>query len=120
MSKHHKKVASPKHVDHKPVKVVKAEKSPQDDKQGSESVKMRFKENKYYNDLKVPMFQAGEVYLLEGSEWIQRWVNRGGEIVTDESLAGEVVAVEPVKMEDVPEKSEDSVVAENSGEGMNQ
>lgn len=44
-------------------------------------VKMRFKEHKYYNDLTTPAFYAGEIYELEGAEWIQRWLKRGGEIV---------------------------------------
>lgn len=44
-------------------------------------VKMKFSEHKYYNDLNEPIFRAGEVYELEGAEWIQRWLKRGGVIV---------------------------------------
>lgn len=44
-------------------------------------VKMKFKEHMYYNDLNNPMFNAGEIYELEGADWIQRWLKRGGEIV---------------------------------------
>jgi len=47
----------------------------------SEKVLMRFKEDKFYNDLNTPIFKSGEVYEMEGSSWIQRWVKRGGEIV---------------------------------------
>lgn len=44
-------------------------------------VKMKFTENKFYNDMNKPMFHAGEVYEMEGVEWIQRWLRRGGIIV---------------------------------------
>lgn len=44
-------------------------------------VKMTFKEHKYYNDMNNPMFYAGEVYELEGADWIARWIKRGGVIV---------------------------------------
>jgi hypothetical protein len=47
-------------------------------------VKMRFATHQYYNDLKNPIFYAGEVYELEGADWIQRWLKRGGEIVDGE------------------------------------
>lgn len=46
-------------------------------------VKMKFKEDKFYNDRHTPIFKAGEVYELEGEAWIQRWIKRGGEIVKD-------------------------------------
>ena len=50
----------------------------------SQSVKMKFSEDKFYNDPNVPMFQAGKVYDMEGGDWIQRWLKRGGEIVYGE------------------------------------
>lgn len=50
-------------------------------------VKMRFTEAKFYNDLGKPMFEAGKIYELEGADWIQRWKNRGGEIVEGEEGA---------------------------------
>lgn len=45
-------------------------------------VKMKFKENKFFNDLDNPMFLAGVEYELEGADWIQRWLRRGGEITS--------------------------------------
>ena len=47
-------------------------------------VKMKFSEHKFYTDLNTPMFLAGKVYDVEGADWIQRWVKRGGEIVEGE------------------------------------
>lgn len=44
-------------------------------------VKMKFNEDKFYNDLNHPIFFKGEVYEVEGVEWIQRWLKRGGVIV---------------------------------------
>lgn len=46
-------------------------------------VKMKFKEHKYYTDKDKPIFYAGKIYELEGADWIQRWLKRGGEIVQD-------------------------------------
>lgn len=60
-----------------------------------EEVLMRFSENKFYNDLSKPEFEAGKVYRLKGADWIQRWLKRGGEIVTEELL--EVEAEESVE-----------------------
>lgn len=54
-----------------------------------QKVLMRFKEHKYYNDLNNPIFDAGKVYELSGAAWIERWIKRGGEIVTEEQLAAE-------------------------------
>lgn len=48
-------------------------------------VRMRFKENKFYNDLTKPHFLAGKIYTVEGQDMIDRWLKRGGEIVEDES-----------------------------------
>ena len=48
------------------------------------AVRMVFKEHKYYNDMDTPMFEAGKVYMLEGADWIARWLKRGGEIVEGE------------------------------------
>lgn len=45
------------------------------------TVKMVFKEDKYYNDLNEPKYRAGIVYDIIGSDQIQRWLKRGGEIV---------------------------------------
>ena len=56
-----------------------------------QSVKMKFSEHKYYNDLNVPMFEAGKVYVLEGADWIQRWIKRGGQIVEGELEFPEVI-----------------------------
>jgi len=52
-----------------------------EDALAKDTVKMRFKENKFYNDLDVPLYIAGEVYVIKGADMIQRWLKRGGEIV---------------------------------------
>lgn len=46
-----------------------------------DKVMMVFTEDKYYNDLEAPIFRKGETYEVEGADWIQRWVKRGGVIV---------------------------------------
>lgn len=63
----------------------------------SQKVKMKFSEDKFYNDLNKPMFLAGEIYELEGAGWIQRWLKRGGEIVEGEM---------PLPPQDEPNPSE--------------
>lgn len=67
------KKAEPKNHNKAPLKIT--------EKLAPGKVKMKFSEHKYYNDLNKPLFMAGEVYELEGADWIQRWVKRGGEIV---------------------------------------
>lgn len=47
-------------------------------------VKMTFTERKYYNDMDTPFFEPDKVYELEGADWIQRWLKRGGTIVQGE------------------------------------
>lgn len=47
-------------------------------------VKMKFATHQYYNDLDKPIFESGKVYELEGADWIQRWLKRGGVIVSGE------------------------------------
>lgn len=69
------------------------------------SVKMKFSENKFYNDLNSPIFEKDKVYLLEGADWIQRWLKRGGVVVEDESAPVEAKV-------DVPPPASDSVVGE--------
>lgn len=49
-----------------------------------QKVKMKFSEHKYLNDMNTPHFYAGEVYEVEGAETIQRWLKRGGVIVSGE------------------------------------
>lgn len=49
-----------------------------------QKVVMVFKEDKFYNDLSVPHFKAGEKYVIEGADQIQRWLKRGGDIVEGE------------------------------------
>lgn len=72
-------------------------------------VKMRFKEHKYYNDLHTPMFEQGKVYELEGAEWIQRWLKRGGEIVEGELSFPEAVSDKSELVQsEVEQKSDNS------------
>jgi len=59
-----------------------------------DKVLMRFKEHKFYTDLNKPHFEAGKVYELEGRDWINRWIKRGGELV--DSAPSEVVALSSV------------------------
>lgn len=71
-------------------------------------VKMKFKEHKYYNDLDSPIFEAGKVYEIEGSEWIQRWLKRGGEIVDEVKVVAPVIPVEPEEIDQDLEDLADS------------
>ena len=43
-------------------------------------VKMRFKEDKYYNDVHNPLYRAGEIVEVE-ARMVDRWLKRGGEII---------------------------------------
>jgi len=47
-------------------------------------VKMKFSEDKFYNDFTKAHFEAGKVYEVKGADMIQRWLKRGGEIVSGE------------------------------------
>lgn len=71
------------------------------------TVLMKFTEHKYYNDLSTPLFYAGKVYELEGADWIQRWLKRGGEIIE-----GDVVVAKADK------KVEDEVATQEEAEAM--
>jgi len=51
----------------------------------SSKVKMIFTEAKFYNDSENPIFEPNKVYELEGADWIQRWVKRGGAIVDEKT-----------------------------------
>lgn len=59
-------------------------------KEMPKKVLMRFTTNQFYNNQDVPIFEANKVYALEGQDWINRWLKRGGEIV--ENPRGKVVA----------------------------
>jgi hypothetical protein len=72
----------------------------------SGAVKMKFSEHKYYNDLNKPMFMAGEVYVLEGVEWISRWLKRGGEIVQGDLVMPEHVVNKSQLVANESEKTE--------------
>lgn len=74
-------------------------------------VKMIFKEAKFYNDLETPIFKPGEIYELEGADWIQRWIKRGGAIVDQKTN-------EPVPADgDKGEKVEETIFQDESKEG---
>lgn len=47
-------------------------------------VKMKFKEDKFYTDRSKPYFEKGKIYEVKGTDQIQRWLKRGGEIVEGE------------------------------------
>ncbi len=59
-------------------------------KEMPKKVLMRFSTNQFYNNQDVPIFEANKVYPLEGQDWINRWLKRGGEIV--ENHKGKVAA----------------------------
>lgn len=85
-------------------------------------VKMRFSEDKFYNDLSVAHFEKGKIYDIHGADQIQRWVKRGGEIVqgsievskpdvaNPSSIVGGVETKEPEAVSEVEnhEESRDS------------
>ena len=54
-------------------------------------VKMKFSEDKFYSDPTKVHFEKGKVYEIVGADQIQRWVKRGGEIVSGELSAPEAV-----------------------------
>lgn len=49
------------------------------------TVKMIFSEPKYYNDQDHPIFEANKVYELQGADWIERWIKRGGRVIEDDN-----------------------------------
>lgn len=57
--------------------------------QAQVKAKMRFTEDKYYSDPNVVHFEKGKVYEVCGQDMINRWLKRGGEIVTEEMLKQE-------------------------------
>lgn len=73
-------------------------------------VKMIFTENKFYNDLKNPIFEANKVYELEGADWIQRWLKRGGAIVDENT--GDAIPMDGDKEEKVEETNSEEVKEE--------
>lgn len=89
---------------------------------GKNVVKMKFTEHKYYNDLNNPIFFAGKVYEIEGDDQIQRWLKRGGIIVSGELKLPEQDAPNPSVL--IPEgnkpkeeKQEQEPVAINNESG---
>ena len=50
----------------------------------SQKVKMKFNEDKFYNDFTKPEYEKNKVYTIEGADKIQRWLKRGGVIVEGE------------------------------------
>lgn len=72
----------------------------------SSKVKMIFRENKFYNDLKKPIYLAGVVYEIEPN-MVQRWLKRGGKIVEVPVAKPEVEPQIQEPVESSEEKSED-------------
>lgn len=79
------------------------------------TVRMRFKVDMFYNDLEKPLYLKNQIYNIP-ERMIQRWLNRGGELVDskDPVVAPAPVAkialkevVEPPKKEDEDEEDED-------------
>lgn len=79
-------------------------------------VKMKFAQHMYYNDLDKPIFEAGVVYELEGAEWIQRWIKRGGEVLEGDTglpdsapaNPSELVAKGKEKLDNTPEPTKET------------
>jgi hypothetical protein len=56
-----------------------------------DSVVMVFNDFKYYSDPNTPLYEPGKQYTIDGADMIQRWLKRGGKIVS-----GEIKIEEPV------------------------
>jgi hypothetical protein len=73
-------------------------------------VKMKFKEDKFYNNPFVAHFEKDKIYEVRGGDMIQRWLKRGGEIVQGELEVPEpkpnpsVLVEEQPKQEEAPEQ----------------
>lgn len=67
---------------------------------GEATVKMVFSEQKFYNDLNVPLYDANKVYDVPLS-MRDRWIKRGGQVLSEkeaeafEKAKAEVAAAEP-------------------------
>lgn len=59
-----------------------------DAKKNNSKVKMRFHKDMFYTDQENALYHAGEIYEIE-AKMVDRWLKRGGEIVTDEMLEAE-------------------------------
>ena len=85
-------------------------------KNSYDSVQMKFSEDKFYNDLTKPYFEKGKIYKVEGGDQIQRWLKRGGEIVSgelplparDEPSPSKIVANDSEKSDDAQTSNEDT------------
>lgn len=82
----------------------------QEAESGVKKVFMRFPQNQYYNDQTNPIFEKGKIYELEGASWIQRWLKRGGEILTEEQMAKEKAKAEAKPSKAIVDAGENGVV----------
>lgn len=83
---------------------------------------MRFTEDKYYNDLTIPLYEKGKVYEIRGADMIMRWMKRGGEILTEDQLkeltkqsSKEPVAPPEKPTEDVSKENQEDKPEDNDG-----
>lgn len=61
--------------------------------------KMIFTEDKFYNDLNKPLYLANTEYEIE-PQMVDRWLRRGGKIVTNETQVPEAPAQAPVETQE--------------------
>lgn len=73
----------------------------------SPKVKMKFSRSMFYNDPQVPLYEANTVYEIEPN-MVDRWLKRGGVVVTDEEVVqAPVKAEEPVVPDEEVSEDED-------------
>lgn len=77
-------------------------------------VKMKFYEDKFYNDPAKAHFEKGKVYEVKGADQIQRWLKRGGVIVEGQLEVPEQEVNPSVVVEDPAAEVDSNVEA---GEG---
>lgn len=63
-----------------------------------ETVRMRFREDKFYSDLNVPLYRKGIIYDVPLDKK-DRWVKRGGELVDEDPAPEEMVAKPDVPLD---------------------
>ena len=68
---------------------------------GEKTVKMRFSKDMFYNDTTIPLYVKGKIYDVP-VRMQDRWIKRGGQILTAEEAAPKPAPTKPVEPPKAP------------------